>query len=373
LTVLHTFNQSDGETPNGDIFRDSAGNLYGTTAFGGKSGFGTVFKLDRAGNFTTLYQFVGPPTDGSYPNGHLVRDAAGNLYGTTSQGGASEAGTIFRLDVRTGKERVLYNFVAHSSDGMWPYAGLTPDAAGNFYGVASVDGLYGGGIVFKFRPGGRVHVLHNFSGNSTDGMYPYGVLVLTGGRLYGTTSFGGTSSLGTLFVLDHSRERVLYDFAGTAGEFPYAGLIGDSAGNLYGTTQYGGDLTCNALSSGCGTVFKFDANGSQTVLYSFLGSPDGDDAASGLVIDNSGNLYGETTYGGAGTCQNTPFMGCGTLFRVDQNGEETVLFNFTGGADGKFPLGALIRDSAGNLYGSTRQGGQGCNGSGCGTVFELTP
>jgi uncharacterized repeat protein (TIGR03803 family) len=373
LTVLHTFNQGDGESPNGALFRDSAGNLYGTTTYGGKSGFGTVYKLDVAGNFSKLYQFAGSPSDGAYPNGSLTHDAAGNFYGTTSQGGATNAGTIFMLNTHTGKETVLYSFVANSSDGMWPYTGLTRDAVGNFYGVASVDGLYGGGIVFKLDRARTVHILHNFSGNSTDGLYPYGVLLLSKGKLHGTTSFGGTSNLGTVFVIDQSGETVLFDFAGTAGEFPFAGLITDAAGNFYGTTQYGGDLSCNALSSGCGTVFKLDANGNQTVLYSFLGSPDGDDAAPGLVLDPGGNLYGATAYGGAGTCQNSPFIGCGTLFKVDQNGHETVLFNFTGGADGKYPFGTLIRDSGGNLYGSATQGGSGCHQSGCGTVFKLTP
>ena len=372
LTVLHAFDQTDGDYPNAGLFRDSAGTLYGTTAYGGDSGFGTIFKLDKAGKFTKLYEFKGTPNDGAYPNGGLVRDAAGNFYGTTSQGGATDAGTIFVLNLRTRKEKVLYSFIANSSDGMWPYTGLTRDAIGNFYGVASVDGLGGGGIVFKLDSAGKLHVIHNFSGNLTDGSYPYGVLLLLKGKLYGTTSFGGTSNLGTIFALDQSRESILFNFAGAAGEFPYAGLVADAAGNFYGTTQFGGNLACNAPSSGCGTVFKLDAQGNETVLYRFLGSPDGDDALSGLVLDDTGNLYGATAYGGTGTCQSTA-MGCGTLFKVDQSGNETVLFNFTGGADGKFPFGTLIRDSVGNLYGSATQGGNDCGNDGCGTIFELTP
>ena len=371
FTVLHTFNGGDGNYPTAGLIRDSAGNLYGTTVAGGNLGLGTVFKLSKAG-LRVLYRFPGSPSDGAYPYGPLVRDAAGNFYGTTSRGGATDGGTVFKLDA-SGKETVLYNFVANSSDGMLPSAGLIRDAAGNLFGTASSGGTYNGGIVFEVDSAGTETVLHNFAGAITDGTWPQSGLLLANGRLYGTTPFGGTSNLGTIFVLNKSLEKVVYNFADAAGEFPAAGLIKDSRGNFYGTTQFGGNLSCNAPSSGCGTVFKLDADGNQTVLYSFLGSPDGDDPVAGVVLDDSGTLYGTTVYGGTGTCQDSP-PGCGTIFKVDQNGKETVLFNFTGGADGKFPFGGLVRDSKGNLYGTTSQGGSaGCFGSGCGTVFKLTP
>jgi uncharacterized repeat protein (TIGR03803 family) len=372
LTVLHIFSGKDGQSPNDNLFRDSASNLYGTTAYGGKYGFGTLFKLDKSGHFTVLYSFAGSPSDGAYPNGGLVRDKAGNFYGTTSQGGATNGGSVFKFDT-TGKETVLYSFIANSSDGMWPYAELIRDATGNLYGTASANGAFGGGTVFKIDSSGKETVLHNFSGNSTDGMWPEAGLRLSGGRLYGTTAFGGTSNLGTIFVLHKSAETVAFNFAGTAGEFPFSSFVKDSSGNFYGTTEFGGDMTCNAPSSGCGTVYKLDASGNHTVLYSFLGSPDGDAPIAGVIVDKSGNLYGATPYGGTGSCQNSPFMGCGTIFKLDQTGKETVLFNFTGGADGKYPFGTLIRDVKGNLYGSTAQGGTGCGGSGCGTLFKLTP
>ncbi len=373
LTVLHTFNGKDGQSPNGHLYRDSAGNLYGTTAYGGKLGFGTLFKVDKLGNYAVLYNFAGSPADGAYPNGTLVRDKLGNFYGTTSQGGTTNGGTVFKLDT-TGNETVLYSFVLNSFDGMWPYAGLIKDSHDNLYGTASAGGAYNGGIVFKLDTAGTETILHNFTGNTTDGMWPYSTPLLSNGRLYGTTSFGGTSDLGTIFVLNRSKETVAFNFAGTAGEFPFSGLLKDSAGNFYGTTQYGGDLTCHAQSSGCGTVFKLDAAGNQTVLYKFLGSPDGDDVAAGLVMDRVGNLYGTTAYGGTGSCQNTPFVGCGTIFEIDQTGKETVLYDFIGAADGKYPFGTLIRDNKGNLYGSTAYGGgKGCNGGGCGTLFVLTP
>jgi len=373
LTVLHTFDGSHGQYPNAPLIRDSAGNLYGTTAYG-SAGYGTIFKLDKAGDYTVLYSFAGSPSDGSYPEGGLLRDKNGDFYGTTWQGGATNGGTIFKLD-SSGDETVLYNFVLNSSDGMWPYAGLIDDAKGNLYGTTSAGGTGGGGIVFELENTGAEDVLFNFDGNLGNGTFPGGGSLLRGnGRLYGTTSSGGSSNLGTVFALHKSKIANVIDFAGAEGEFPFGGLIKDSAGNFYGTTQYGGDLSCHAESSGCGTVFKLDANGNETVLYSFLGTPDGDDVIAGLVSDKIGNLYGVTAYGGTGSCQNTPYEGCGTIFEIDPTGKETVLYNFTGGADGKYPYGGLIRDSKGNLYGTVAEGGgKGCGGSGCGAVFVLKP
>jgi uncharacterized repeat protein (TIGR03803 family) len=373
LTVLHTFDGSDGQYPNAPLILDSAGNLYGTTPFG-SAGYGTIFKLVKAGNYRVLYSFVGSPNDGAYPEGGLLRDKQGTFYGTTWQGGTTNGGTVFKFDV-SGKETALHNFVLNSTDGMWPYAGLIQDAKGNLYGTTSAGGISGGGIVFELESTGKEDVLFNFNGNMGNGMYPGGgSLLRTKGSLYGTTGFGGASNLGTVFALHKSKATTVVNFGGAEGEFPFAGLIKDSAGNLYGTTQYGGDLTCHAQSSGCGTVFKLDAKGNETVLYSFLGSPDGDDVIAGLVSDKTGNLYGTTAYGGTGGCQNSPYQGCGTIFKIDPTGKETVLFNFTGGADGKYPYGGVIRDSKGNLYGTAAEGGgKGCGGSGCGTLFKLTP
>jgi uncharacterized repeat protein (TIGR03803 family) len=372
LTVLHSFENSDGQYPKDGLIRDSSGNLYGTTTFGSKAGYGTIFKLDESGKFRVLYRFAGGPDDGAYPNADLVRDKDRNIYGTTWQGGTANGGTIFKLDA-AGNEKVLYNFAVNSQDGMWPYAGLIRDAAGNLYGTTSAGGLYGGGIVFKLDNTGKEEVLYNFDGNVGGGMWPGGgPLLRAEGRLYGTTGFGGAFGMGTVFAFHESNATFVTDFGGAGGEFPFAGLVKDSD-NIYGTTQFGGNLSCNAQSSGCGTVFKLDSRGNQTVLYSFLGVPDGDDAANGLILDNSGNLFGATPYGGTGACQNFPYSGCGTIFEIDPTGKETVLFNFTGGADGKYPFGVLVRDTKGNLYGTSSQGGgTGCFGNGCGTVFKLT-
>jgi uncharacterized repeat protein (TIGR03803 family) len=166
---------------------------------------------------------------------------------------------------------------------------------------------------------------------------------------------------------------VVFNFTGTAGEFLFSGLISDSSGNFYGTTEFGGDLDCHAKSSGCGTVFRLDANGKQRVLYAFRGSPDGGDVLGGLVMDKVGDLYGTTSRGGTNLCLSTPFIGCGTIFKVDQTGKETVLYDFTGGTDGKNPFDTLILDTKGNLYGTATYGGTGCKPNGCGTLFRLTP
>ena len=257
---------------------------------------------------------------------------------------------------------------------MWPSAALIQDSHGNLYGTTITGGArYSGGIVFKLDTDGTETILHHFTGNTADGMWPSSSLLLSKGRLYGTTGFGGTSGLGTVFVLDKSKETVVFNFALTAGIFPSSGLIKDSTGNFYGTAQYGGDLDCHAKSSGCGTVFRLDADGNLTVLYAFRGTPDGGDVLGGLVMDELGNLYGTTSRGGTSLCLSWPFIGCGTIFKVDQTGKETVLYDFTGAADGQNPFGTLVLDSKGNLYGTAKAGGTGCKPSGCGTLFRLTP
>jgi uncharacterized repeat protein (TIGR03803 family) len=187
------------------------------------------------------------------------------------------------------------------------------------------------------------------------------------GYLYGTTQTGGASNLGTVFKIRARQETVLYSFKGGAdGRYPQSGLLLDAAGNLYGTTGSGGGTGCSGR-VGCGTLYKLDASGTETVLYAFKGGADGFDPDDRLVADAAGNLYGTTFLGGE-----KPYSG--TAYKVDPNGTHTVLYNFLGGADGRFPYGLAI-DVAGNLYGTTEGGGlNACqSGSTCGTVFKLTP
>jgi uncharacterized repeat protein (TIGR03803 family) len=367
FTVLHSFTgKSGGASPDG-LIRDSAGNLYGTTTTGGDlscdpfyPGCGVVFKLDKYDKYTVLHGFAGAPKDGAKPIA-LVRNAHGNLYGTTDAGGVYGNGTIFKLDARD-KEAVLYSFcsLTNCADGQQPLAGLVRDSAGNLYGTTWAGGAFGMGTVFKVAASGTETVLHSFSG--ADGQSPVASLIRdSAGNLYGTTEKGGTSGKGTVFTLSPlGKETLLYSFSGGAdGGFPYSGLLLDAAGNLYGTTFGGGKFACGRTL--CGTVFKLDTTGHETVLHNFSGGADGEGPMAAVVRGTAGNLYGTTLLGGSSNY--------GTVYKLDANGTETVLWTFDGKTDGGNPSTGVVRDSAGNLYGATDIGGS----SGWGTVFKLTP
>ena len=385
--MLHAFTGlSDGGNPMASLIRDTAGNLYGTTNAGGTVACrcGIVFKLDTTGKEGVLHKFTG--ADGANPQAGLVRDAAGNLYGTTVFGGhCNFCGVVFKLDT-TGKETVLHRFT-FGADGANPQAGLVRDAAGNLYGTAGsggIDGPIGAcasegcGVAFKLDTTGKETVLHSFTGKA-DGGHPITSLVRdNAGNLYSTTYAGGIAdgrcnfTCGIVFKLDTTgKETVLHRFTGGAdGKNSSAGLVRDAAGNLYGTTRFGGNLTCGGGSVGCGVVFKLDTTGKETVLHKFTGGTDGAFPNSVLVRDAVGNLYGTTMSGGDPLCQ------CGVVFKLDTNGKETVLHKFTGGTDGAAPQAGLLRDGAGNLYGTAFSAGSNasaCGGVGCGIVFKLTP
>jgi len=361
--VLHSFSggKKDGENPYSGLVRDAQGNFYGTTFQGGVSNNGTVFKLNKAGKETGLYSFTGYPSDGALPTAGLVRDAAGNLYGTTQEGGSDGFGTVFKLDT-TGKETVLYSFTGSTQgDGAYPEAGVIRDAAGNLFGTTSEGGAFNLGAVFKVDATGKETVLYSFSGPPTDGASPAAGLTQDAtGNLYGTTWQGGASSYGAVFELDTTgTEKMLYSFLGFPidGASPTAGLVRDAAGNLYGTTQSGG-------SDNYGTVFKLDTMGKESVLHSFAGMGSGDGATpkfGPMVRDRNGSLYGTTSSGGV--------HNNGTVFQLDTAGKERILHSFAGGTDGSQPYAGLIRDAKGRLYGTTNQGGKyGC----CkGLVFRI--
>lgn len=374
LTTVYNFaGDPDGSGPGANVIRDAAGNLYGTTVFGGTNN-GTVFKIDAQGNESILHTFTGIP-DGSQPWADLVRDEQGNLYGTTSGGGAFNYGVVFKID-NTQKESVLYSF-SGPPDGATPLSGLTLDSKGDLYGTTFFGGTgkcpraqYGGcGTVFKLSRDGTESVLYSFAGG-TDGALPVGVLLRDSqGNLYGTTENGGAadcpdSSLpgcGTIFMLSATgTETILHSFSGAPndGEAPVGGVTVGVGGNLYGTTFVGG--TCNY-----GTVFELTRSGAEKLLYSFGGViNDGEAPEGGLVADPRGNLYGTTEQGGGTGCAGS---GCGALFRVTPAGKEISL-PFNTGPAGCVPFASLIRDATGNFYGTTSN----C-GLGYGTVFKLTP
>ncbi|HXM20108.1 MAG TPA: choice-of-anchor tandem repeat GloVer-containing protein [Terriglobales bacterium] len=356
-SVLYSFSVNQGVQPAGGLFRDAAGNLYGTTVYGGDSGNGTVFKLDTTGKETVLHSFTGN-SDGGLPLAGLIRDNFDNFYGTTGPG-FTNSGVVFKMD-GPGNETVLHTFNDYKRG-----AGLTGvlvrDRVGNLYGATEYGGnlrpclLSGCGLVFKLDARGNETVLYRFKGKA-DGKSPFGSLVRdSAGNLYGTTMKGGAADAGVVFKVDAAgKETVLYSFKGTSdGKTPMAGLIRDAAGNLYGTTEYGG-------ASGAGVVFKLDTTGKQTVLYPFTGGADGANPIASLIRDAVGNLYGTAVHGGA--------SGVGVVFSLDTTGKQTVLHSFDK-TDGEFPSAPLFRDADGNLYG-TAEGGGAFDG---GVVFKLTP
>jgi uncharacterized repeat protein (TIGR03803 family) len=384
----------DGDSPDAGLIFDQAGNLYGTTQSGGADGAGTVFQLtpNQNGGWTesVLYSFcsLANCADGGYPTAGLIFDRAGNLYGTTTDGGAHGAqtdnGTVFQLTPNQNggwTEHVLYSFCSRTNcaDGKDPTAGLTFDQAGNLYGTTYGGGAHtDNGTVFQLTPnqngGWTEHVLHSFCSrtNCADGWYPSAGLIFDqAGNLYGTTLAGGAQTYGTVFQLTPNQnggwtEHVLYSFCSRTncadGTLPYAGLIFDQVGNLYGTTYTG--------PSG-GTVFQLTPNQSggwtEHVLHSFCSRTncaDGEFPFAGLILDRAGNLYGTTVAGGT--------QNFGTVFQLtpNQNGgwTEHVLHAFLD-KPGAQPFAGLILDEAGNLYGTSAGDFEMTFGS----VFEITP
>ena len=291
---------------------------------------------------------------GTNPSAGLTRDRSGNFYGTTSTGGATDLGVVLKL-TGSGAETVLHNFTG--PDGATPYAGVALGADGSLYGTTYAGGTAGLGVVYKLSAAGEITVLHSFLGG-TDGANPESGVVHNGeGTLYGTTPAGGSGGQGTVYQIDPSgNETLLYSFTGGAdGGQPVGNLLLDSSDSLYGVTNAGGA----GPDGGYGVVFKIDlADGQQTVLYTFTGGTDGAWPCAGLTRDAAGNLYGTTLGGGV--------SGGGVVFELDPNGNETVLYDFERLIEGSGPSGLVI-DSAGNLYGANQAGGA----SGYGYVFEL--
>jgi uncharacterized repeat protein (TIGR03803 family) len=379
FTTLHTFENREGANPQAALVQDSAGNLYSSAEYGGSYQSGTVFQLTASGAFNVLHTFGYPSTDGSRPQSPLLTDGHGNFYGTTYVGGdycedfgEIQCGTVFKIDA-SGNETILHTFEGGSSsvsDGANPVAGLIADRAGNLYGTTW--GGYNGNVAYELSPSGAETILHNFAGGS-DGITIYSPLVMDdAGNLWGTTSAGGGggcggSGCGTIFKLTRTSsgwtEAVTYRFTGAAdGGSPYAGLTWDSHRRLfYGVTQFGGDSAgCLFLGSatGCGVLFQLDATGTkETVLYDFSGQADGGQPVANLVLDPLDDLWGTTTIGGDLSCAASS-SGCGTVFVRSARGQFATVHTFTGGADGAVPNGALLLDLKKlTLYGTTTVGG----------------
>ena len=295
-----------------------------------------------------LHHFEGGAAEGSYPWGSLILDPQGNLYGATARGGVLQWGTVFKLDP-SGNVTVLQAFgppVPLASP-----KGLLMDASGNLYGTAAAGGPNNLGGVFRLAPSGAFSLL------AKDVCARAALIMDNSGLLYGT-DVGCYDSGGSVFKLDPSTGAftILHPFAGGPGDGrkPAGSLLMDAAGNLYGTTRNGGP-------SDAGTVFKLEPTGNFTLLHSFEGVADGSSPESDLVMDTAGNLYGTASEGGS--------FGGGTLFRLDDSGNNFTVLRHLADHDGVYPLAGLVIDSGGNLYGTTNYGGAG----GLGTVFQLDP
>jgi uncharacterized repeat protein (TIGR03803 family) len=366
FSVVHNFaGGSDGADPLNGLIVDAAGNLYGTASIGGGSGHGLVFEISSSGAKTELHLFKGGK-DGSGPQGFLILDSAGNLYGTTAAGGLHNSGTVFKIAGTT--ETVLHSF-GGQLDGTDPVAGLAIDGAGNLYGTTSFGGALGNGTVFELSPPSTLggtwveSVLYSF-GSSPDGAIPVGGVSLdASGNVYGTTSAGGAYGFGRVFELTPGTawtETAIHDFQnGDDGGVPYAGLIADQSGNFYGAATEGGN-------NGGGTIFELTpANGSWnfTAVQSVPGWGISGSFRNVVLDPSSGNLYGTTHCDGD--------YNSGTVYELTPSGgswDYTLLYTFTGGEDGLYSFSNLVL-SQGKLYGTTKYGGTKNKG----VVFEVTP
>jgi uncharacterized repeat protein (TIGR03803 family) len=457
FTVLHSFDEINGAYPYGGLVQASDGNLYGTTSFGGSNGFGTVFKLDLSGNYSVLYEFEANINDngnvGASPQGSLTQASDGNLYGTTTLAdinSSASLGTVYKIDTSGNfthlatLDGVSYDGLLQGSDGNFyiattpsygsadlygsvykmdssgnltvlhqltggsgganPYAALIQGGDGYLYGTTTGGGSgsgtvfkldlaggfqvlhafegtstpspsnliqasdgsfysttnsggYGFGTVFQWDASGNVNVVHLFDG-SDGGGYPTAELTQgSDGSFYSTTSGGGSSGSGTVFKLDPDGSfSVLHSFDGNTGTTPYAGLIEGSDGNFYGTAYYGG-------SYGYGTVFKLDPSSNNvTMLHEFDGVDGGAHPYAGLIQGTDGSFYGTTEYGG----NNEEFLGAGTIYKIDSSGNFSVVHEFDG-TDGTNPNTRLIQTTDGNFYGTTPGGGS----SGAGVIYKI--
>ncbi len=392
LRGFATADSAGGLYPVSGLTADSAGNFYGTTMNGGTGGAGVIYRLTPSpgGGYaeTIVYDFGGGNglAGGLYPYGNVVLDAAGNLYGTTLNGGVNSFGIVYKLSPAPGggyAESVLYAFDGSTYDGGELVGGLVLDGAGNILGVNQVGAGHGYGCVFELSPaaGGAysLSIVYSFTGG-TDGGTPLAGLIMDGaGNLFGTTSGSYlTSWFGAVYELTPTAgggysEVTLHTFtAALDGAVPSAGLTMDGAGNLYGTTRLGSGMGGN----GIGTVFKLapSTGGAYvtSILYSFTGGSDGAAPLGGVTLDSAGNIYGTTSAGGNPNCNN----GCGTVFKLAPSPlgyTESVLYPFPGGSLGAAPMSTLVRDAHGNLYGTTysSQGAGVTGGADAGNVFEI--
>lgn len=375
LTTLYTFaDATDGALPGGVIAGPSDG-LYGFAGYGGNAdcgnqlppyGCGTVFQLTAGANFTTLYAFNGV-LDGQQPSSLINSDNV--FYGTTSQGGINDNGTAFALDADGQLQQ--YDF-ATGSNATHPFTAMTAARNNAFFGTGYFGGISNYGAIFWLTFNKEIshteRVVYSFQGAPNDGESPNSPVVGDGNILYGTTVYGGpgtcnngfANGCGTFYKFTAQGETVLHSFTGPDGSYP-SKIIPAGNGNFYGVTGAGGAY-------GAGTIYEITPTGSVTTMFSFNGA--NGSSPGGLEKDNEGNVFGVTENGGA--------YGYGTIFELSPDGnggwQQTLLYSFTGNADGSHPQPPFVLDAVNhNIYGVALEGGNlSCfEPYGCGTVFKL--
>jgi uncharacterized repeat protein (TIGR03803 family) len=379
FTTLYSFSSFDGGAPyQAPLIQGEDGNLYGTTASGGSGGGsgGTAFRITPQGVLTTLYNFCQEANcpDGTQVQAGLALAQDGNFYGTTTSGGATGWGTVFKL-TPDGVLTTLHSFCLDTNclDGASPYGGLVQATDGNLYGATEQGGTLGSGTVFRITVEGEFTIIYNFCSNRqcADGESPRGNLIqATNGRLYGTTSSGGYNSGGTVFRIGKGGAFTYLDLQNaSSGGGPMAGLLQASDGRLYGTTYYGGH------GGDEGSLFRVNFDRKIVVLYEFCAHKncsDGSRPTAALIQATDGSLYGTTSSGGAISCTSPTGNGCGTVFQITPEGKFLTSHTFEL-SDGSDPNAGLFQATNGILYGVTSSGGQAteCGIYGCGTIFSL--
>jgi uncharacterized repeat protein (TIGR03803 family) len=378
--VVSSFYGANGGNPYGSLLQANDGNLYGTAYSNGANAGGTVFKINSAGQFSTVYDFCGKNncTDGYFPLTGLVQAMDGFFYGTTSLGGSTAGcnppygcGSLFRITA-AGNLTNIYDFGSMGLFSNEPSVALVQSPDLNFYGLTTFG--QNGATAFEITPAGTLTTLYTFDGSAA------GLMQSPDGNFYVTTYYGGAHGFGAIYRMSpEGAVSTLYDFCSqkncTDGEYPGASLVWGDDGNLYGTTSEDGGVNAS------GTVFKISPSGQLTTLYTFCSQPSCGDGGYplGMVQGSDGNFYGVTYYGGI----NGGFArGAGTLFKITPAGKLTTLHSFcsqTNCPDGSNPYAALTQDTDGNFYGTTVYGGsngfacaQGVVCGPCGTVFRLS-
>jgi uncharacterized repeat protein (TIGR03803 family) len=387
VTILHNFSDgtvvNDGAGPSCTLIPGTDGNFYGTAMFNGANNDGTVFRMSPSGQTTILYSFGNPAVtnDGQGPSTSLVLGPDGNFYGLTNGGGSNGTGVAFRMTPQ-GAVTILHNFGDGSvaNDGQNPSNAFILASDGNFYSTTFGGGSTGAGVVFEMSLTGQVTILHSFGDGTVanDGAASAGPLVQAGdGNFYGTTQYGGTAGVGTVFKITRQGQvTILHSFNdGTVindGTGPQAGLIQGPDGNLYGMTETGG--VRNSY-QGAGIVFKTSTQGAYTVLHRFSDGSvrnDGQIPSGELVLGKDGNYYGMTQNGGGTTQLQDLGTGSGSIFEMTPQGVVTILHSFNDGSvlnDGAVPMHNLVQASDGTFYGVTYQGGSTTSG----VAFKFTP